>query len=92
MGRIPIENNRFTSRDTETHPSETAMMKGNIILEMDIFVHFSQTFETQDRNWLPSKPQNALNCFKNTLLTHRCPIQILKIIQEGFVWIIVVNV
>ena len=25
MGRIPIENNRFISRDTQTHPSETAM-------------------------------------------------------------------
>ena len=51
----------------------------------------SQTFASQDRNWLLSKPQSALKCFKNTLLTHRCPIQILKIIQEGFVWIIVLN-
>ena len=50
-----------------------------------------QTFASQDRNWLLSKPQSALNCFKNTLLTHRCPIQILKIIQEGFVGITVVN-
>ena len=44
----------------------------------------SQTFASRNRNWLLSKPQSALNCFKNTLLTHSCPIQILKIIQEGF--------
>ena len=37
----------------------------------------SQTFASKDRNWLLSKPQSALNCFKNTLLTHRCRIQIL---------------
>ena len=37
MGRIPLENNCFISRDTQTHPYETAMMKGNIILEMDIY-------------------------------------------------------
>ena len=52
----------------------------------------SQTFACQNRNWLLSKPQSALNCFKNAFLTHICLIQILKIIQEGFVWIIVVNV
>ena len=39
MGRIPIENNHFISRDTQTHPSETVMMKGNIILEMDIYMY-----------------------------------------------------
>ena len=68
-----------------------------LMLDFNIFISkyrmpvISQTFVSQDRNWLLSKPQSALNCFRNTLLTHRCPIQILKIIQEGFVWIIIVN-
>ena len=69
------------------------------MLDFHIYIYFqiqnddviSQTFASQDRNWLLSKPQSALNCFKNTFLTHRCLIQILKIIQKGFVWIIVVN-
>ena len=38
MGRIRIENNRFISRGTQTHPSETAIMKGNISFEMDISI------------------------------------------------------
>ena len=68
-----------------------------LMLDFHIFISkyrmpvASQTFVSQDRNWLLSKPQSALNCFQNTLLTHRCPIQILKMIQEGFVWIIIVN-
>ena len=39
----------------------------------------SQTFASQNRNWLLSKSQSALKCFKNTLVTHRCPVQIFKI-------------
>ena len=69
-----------------------------LILDFHIFISqiqndnvISETFASQDRNWLLSKPQSALNCFKNTLLTHGCPIQIPKIIQEGFLWIIIVN-
>ena len=32
----------------------------------------SQTFASQDRNWLLSKPQSALNCFKNILAKIDC--------------------
>ena len=81
------------------HSKKSMWLVSKQMLDFHIFIFksvqndnvTSQTFASQDRNWLLSKPQSALNCFKNTLLTHRCPIQILKIIQEGFVWIIVVN-
>ena len=79
------------------HSKKSMCLVFKLMLDFHIFISkyrmpvISETFASQDRNWMLSKPQSALNCFRNTLLTHRFPIQIFKIIQEGFVWIIIVN-